>query len=79
MTHTLIYVSGFKDDFKLIKGDISSHECRRKCSADDDCTGFEYRSGDDDYEQCELWKTTIKSVEEKDVGELECCKKKKFT
>ena len=45
------------DEYDLIKGDIKYNDCKLKCSEDADCTGVEYRWGDDDDEQCELWHT----------------------
>lgn len=36
--------------------------CKAKCSAEDDCTGFEHRWWPEDDQQCEIWHNEIKSV-----------------
>jgi len=59
-----------KDEYDLYKGGSYS-DCKRDCSEDSECKGFEYRWGEN--QQCELWTSTIKSVEQEDKWDLDCC------
>jgi hypothetical protein len=64
------------DEYNLIKGgNLDYSSCKRMCSEDMDCKGFEYRWGDDNTKQCELWHTAINSVEQEDKWDLDCCVK----
>jgi hypothetical protein len=61
------------DEYDLIKGNIQYNECMQRCSEDAACTGVEYRWGDDNVQQCELWHVEIKSVQQENKWDLECC------
>lgn len=64
------------DEYELVKGgDLTYSKCKIMCSEDKDCKGFEYRWGDDNTKQCELWTREIKSIQQEDKWDLDCCLK----
>jgi hypothetical protein len=61
------------DEYDLIKGNIQYNDCMQMCSEDAACRGVEYRWGDNNVQQCELWHVEIKSVQQENKWDLECC------
>ena len=61
------------DEYDLIKGNIQYNDCMQMCSEDAACRGVEYRWGDDNVQQCELWHVEIKSRQQQNKWDLDCC------